>query len=74
MLGAGVVPVGDTARAESLRLTWGKSHRPSKLGENGHTESGRCGRYMGHGIKRQGFCSRCDDKSLGKNAVDRFVF
>ena len=52
----------------------GKSHRPSKLGENGHTESGRCGRHMGHGIKRQGFCSRCDDKSLGKNAVDRFVF
>ena len=28
---------------------------------------------MGHGKKRQDFCSRCGDKSLGKNDVDRCV-
>lgn len=63
VLGAGAVPAGDTARAESLRFTWGKATGQANW-EKWPYRVRRCGRHMGHGIKRQGFCSRCDDKSL----------
>ena len=59
MFGAGAVPVGDTARAESLRFTWGKATGQAN--------------WEKMAIQSQDFCSRCGDKSLGKNDVDRCV-
>lgn len=73
MFGAGAVAVGDTASAQSLRLTWGKATGQANWEKMAIQSQGGVDSIWVRG-KEADFCFRCNDKSLGKNDVDRLVF
>lgn len=73
VFGAGAVPVGDRASAESLRFTWGKATGQASWEKMAIQSQGGVDSIWVR-EKEADFCSRYNDKLLGKNDVDRFVF